>query len=423
MKITKRMTEAAYGLSADVYHKRISRKFALDQLENTFGMTRGTAADYLVNFKKMVEGEKYVRTNNAEATEYFFTKILQDYGEEKLSNAIKAASEHVDYYESLDRGNLNGIRAIISRHEKILKHQSRIDGSDEVTITNSASFVFRLHGYLKKAANLNDWHPTGKDRVFRMDSKAINDMLTRPFEINANFWVEEPKGSRATLKFEFTNGKNHEELRVSLASSFRKFIRERSFGSLSNIYDCAGSSVIKIFLEHKSKNCIIDEPELQQKAVSFYHLVNDNLTDWRYRALPNLLNHYCPGETNGSETLFHSTIDDLGVAPLGSATPDRSSAVVSKFKRDPSVRKFVKSRASGACEYCGVKGFLTRDNFPYLEAHHIISLANEGPDTYDNVIALCPNHHRQAHYGLDSDILEKEMIEKIYLFSRERKTR
>ena len=64
-------------------------------------MNQGSASDYIVNFKKMMDGEKYTRTNNAETTDYFLTKIFSDYGVSKLSNAIKAANEHVDYYESL----------------------------------------------------------------------------------------------------------------------------------------------------------------------------------------------------------------------------------------------------------------------------------------------------------------------------------
>ncbi|WP_407646473.1 HNH endonuclease [Henriciella aquimarina] len=37
----------------------------------------------------------------------------------------------------------------------------------------------------------------------------------------------------------------------------------------------------------------------------------------------------------------------------------------------------------------------------YLETHHIQPLAEGGADTLTNVIALCPNDHRKAHYGLD----------------------
>jgi 5-methylcytosine-specific restriction protein A len=56
-------------------------------------------------------------------------------------------------------------------------------------------------------------------------------------------------------------------------------------------------------------------------------------------------------------------------------------------------------------------GFLLPDGSHYLEAHHIIALAKQGPDTVDNVIALCPSDHREAHYGAKSVAMESEMIE------------
>ena len=133
MKITTEMTQAAYQAAKDVYHDRISRNDALDSLEINHGMNKGSASDYVVNFKKMMNGDKYTRTNNAETTDYFFTQILSDYGFVKLGNAIKAANEHVDYYEGLGRGNLNRIRTIISRHEKIMRSQSASDYPDELS--------------------------------------------------------------------------------------------------------------------------------------------------------------------------------------------------------------------------------------------------------------------------------------------------
>jgi 5-methylcytosine-specific restriction protein A len=44
---------------------------------------------------------------------------------------------------------------------------------------------------------------------------------------------------------------------------------------------------------------------------------------------------------------------------------------------------------------------------------NIISLADQGPDTVQNVIALCPEHHREAHYGARRYEMETEMIEKL----------
>jgi 5-methylcytosine-specific restriction protein A len=132
MKITTEMIWAGYSASADVYHRKISKQQAVNDLETKFGMNRGSASDYIVNFKKMMDGEKYTRTNNSEQTDYIFTQIFNDYGFIKLGNAIKAAKEHVEYYESLGRGNLNRIRSVISRHEKILLSQTVTVYPDEL---------------------------------------------------------------------------------------------------------------------------------------------------------------------------------------------------------------------------------------------------------------------------------------------------
>ncbi|WP_414449152.1 HNH endonuclease [Burkholderia sp. 22PA0099] len=36
---------------------------------------------------------------------------------------------------------------------------------------------------------------------------------------------------------------------------------------------------------------------------------------------------------------------------------------------------------------------------PYLEVHHRVRLADGGDDTVENAIALCPNCHREHHFG------------------------
>ena len=87
------------------------------------------------------------------------------------------------------------------------------------------------------------------------------------------------------------------------------------------------------------------------------------------------------------------------------------------YVRDPNVREWVITRASGKCEYCGREGFLKADGSRYLEAHHVIALSHDGVDTIANFIAICPNDHRQAHYGaeLEARRVEEEFIKKIAL--------
>ena len=43
---------------------------------------------------------------------------------------------------------------------------------------------------------------------------------------------------------------------------------------------------------------------------------------------------------------------------------------------------------------------LLKDNSPFLEAHHIKQLAKGGLDTISNAVAVCPNCHRELHYGI-----------------------
>lgn len=75
--------------------------------------------------------------------------------------------------------------------------------------------------------------------------------------------------------------------------------------------------------------------------------------------------------------------------------------VVKEYRRNPDVVAEVLLRANGYCERCSDPAPFSRrrDNTPYLEVHHIEQLAEGGDDTVANAIALCPNCHRESHYG------------------------
>lgn len=81
--------------------------------------------------------------------------------------------------------------------------------------------------------------------------------------------------------------------------------------------------------------------------------------------------------------------------------PIRKPVVILAYVRNPDVVAAVRLRAKGKCEGCKkMAPFLRRkDGAPFLEVHHIDQLANGGPDTVENAIALCPNCHREKHYG------------------------
>jgi len=79
------------------------------------------------------------------------------------------------------------------------------------------------------------------------------------------------------------------------------------------------------------------------------------------------------------------------------------------FWRNPDVKVEVLQRANGHCGYCQAPAPFQRDSNgeDYLEIHHIIPLAENGDDTTENAVALCPNCHRKAHYGKKNFDIER----------------
>jgi len=83
-------------------------------------------------------------------------------------------------------------------------------------------------------------------------------------------------------------------------------------------------------------------------------------------------------------------------------------------RRSEAVKVYVLRRAEGKCEACGGPApFLSKRNQPFLESHHILRLSDGGPDDPRHVAAVCPNCHREAHYGLESDALNRQLLERV----------
>lgn len=88
--------------------------------------------------------------------------------------------------------------------------------------------------------------------------------------------------------------------------------------------------------------------------------------------------------------------------------PERREGKTNAFVRSADVRQAVLSRANGVCECCRQIGFQTDSGAAYLETHHVLPLAEGGPDEIWNVVAICPNDHRRAHFAKDrADLKER----------------
>lgn len=79
---------------------------------------------------------------------------------------------------------------------------------------------------------------------------------------------------------------------------------------------------------------------------------------------------------------------------------------VSKYVERGQIGARVKVANGYRCQICdglGLKwiAFIKPDGVPYVEAHHVIQVSTLAEDVLGprNVITVCPNHHRELHFG------------------------
>jgi 5-methylcytosine-specific restriction protein A len=76
--------------------------------------------------------------------------------------------------------------------------------------------------------------------------------------------------------------------------------------------------------------------------------------------------------------------------------PGERNISAKRFERDPYVAEWAKRKANGICQLCNSPApFITIQGDPFLETHHIIPLGQNGKDSIENTVALCPNCHRK----------------------------
>jgi len=111
-----------------------------------------------------------------------------------------------------------------------------------------------------------------------------------------------------------------------------------------------------------------------------------------------------------------SSLEELRAAALAKAAPNSSvqQKSVNARKRELAVKAYVLRRADGCCEYCQEDApFRTDKGQPYLETHHILRLVDSGPDHPANVIGVCPNCHRRAHFADDRRKIKDRMRRRV----------
>ena len=58
-------------------------------------------------------------------------------------------------------------------------------------------------------------------------------------------------------------------------------------------------------------------------------------------------------------------------------------------------------------------GVRCNGGLPLLEVHHIKPLAEGGPDTVDNAVAICPTRYRACHYAADKASIRDTLVKRV----------
>jgi putative restriction endonuclease len=112
---------------------------------------------------------------------------------------------------------------------------------------------------------------------------------------------------------------------------------------------------------------------------------------WQYRLVTMDSTDEPVSVESDAQTNFFATEDN--------APPPRICAMVQRIVRDTSLAKQLKHYHRHRCQVCGIQ--INTGGGPYAEAAHIRPLGrpHNGPDVWENILCLCPNHHVMFDLG------------------------
>jgi hypothetical protein len=110
-----------------------------------------------------------------------------------------------------------------------------------------------------------------------------------------------------------------------------------------------------------------------------------------------------------------SLLIELNKQYSGITPKERALQLQSHIDRGASVTKALKQLLGCKCQICGWQGFKKYDSTDFIEAHHLAQISERKTDSLctENIILVCPNCHREIHYGKNvgvSDVGENIII-------------
>jgi 5-methylcytosine-specific restriction protein A len=139
---------------------------------------------------------------------------------------------------------------------------------------------------------------------------------------------------------------------------------------------------------------------------------NDKLIQFLLVPVSNVYDTYTPIRPVTSNNLNSLSFVELRnkVKEYNSKPSRGSTSTREYFYRSDAIVAYAIIRAGGRCENCNNLGpFEDSKGNRYLEVHHIHRLADGGPDSPQNVAAVCPNCHKEAHFGKNRESIRERL--------------
>lgn len=149
------------------------------------------------------------------------------------------------------------------------------------------------------------------------------------------------------------------------------------------------------------------DSEGDQRFVFIFHL--------SFNPSPDNVSEVLTAVPGDIKQLRKKSLSELRAAALvksSTNTPAIEKIQINRY-RSEAIKLYVLTRASGKCEGCGEPAPFETKKGPYLECHHLYRLSDGGPDHPKNVVALCPNCHRKAHYAINNGEFNEKLSLKI----------
>ena len=371
MPITPEQLEAAFSSSKEVFNGEKTSAAAINEL-NAIGLNKNTAQDFINQYKwlRLGQGSQFKRTMSRDAFRVFLTRIFEDDGSKALEVALAAAWDNVEYYEKT-HGRMASVRQLLESMANSLAY---------TLIYKDFKLSIRQIGNDIQVTDEKIDEPRSsykiKNRSLDQHSELIQSFVETCLRHGFN-WALQIGHPREEYADYLSFGVKYGNFRPSwdVCANDLTFANEDSFVIEKRHINTLMQHQVPFQVESRNtQNLLVSKVSLENalEAIAFEYAVDGAVAD--------------------------SEVEE----PAGNEKPASKESTSSVYERDPMVKGWVLANSGGKCECCGNPAPFETEKGPYLEVHHLLQLAFGGPDTIHNCVAVCPNCHRNLHYGKDA---------------------